>query len=284
MEGFESQPDGAMIGQVILDSHPVGMAYERCVGFHKDFHRHDRPMFVFPRFGTRMTITTKHEQICYQLDESKVFYLPAGMIHNDLAQSKIYDTIALYPTKSFLEQLLGKLAKSYHSSSEDIVLDCPKMFSRSRLQTECIHNIIERFVARRAASSDVLSQYFETMLDDCISNLFQKSTVEDTDSDFAQSMKRYIEANLFQNFNNQDLVDYFGKSQPTLTKIFRGRYGVSPIQYIRTRRLQEASLLVKDQSLSLEDIAALVGYSDATVFSHAYKKEFGIAPRRGSQN
>ena len=48
-KGFERAPEGHLLDQLVDLSGPMGIAHERSVGFHKDFHRHDRPMIVAPR-------------------------------------------------------------------------------------------------------------------------------------------------------------------------------------------------------------------------------------------
>src|SRR5438552_2025409 len=39
----------------------MGIAYERSVGFHKDFHAHDRPMILLPRGACVITVRTAGE-------------------------------------------------------------------------------------------------------------------------------------------------------------------------------------------------------------------------------
>ncbi|NRA65296.1 MAG: helix-turn-helix transcriptional regulator [Pseudobacteriovorax sp.] len=281
MEGFESQPDGAMLGQLILDFDTVGLAYERCIAFYKDFHAHDRPMFVLPRFGTRMSIEIESSGKSFMIDENDVFFLPAGLRHNDRSESRIYDTLALYPTPNYFESLCRQLKVEYGDQISLSERQEPMSFKRSLFQTECIDNVVHRFVSKSPPGHFVLQLYFAAFFDDLIANAHgaASTTIHDADKDLAMTIKRKIESNLFRRLTNKDLVDYFGKSQPTITKIFRSAYGVSPMQYIRSRRLQEASKLVRDPKLSIDDIAALVGYSDAAAFSHAFKNEFGVAPR-----
>lgn len=47
-KGFEKPPHGSLLDQVIEIEGNLGVAYERSCEFYKDFHMHDRLMFVCP--------------------------------------------------------------------------------------------------------------------------------------------------------------------------------------------------------------------------------------------
>lgn len=113
MAGFEKRPGGRLIGQVIRGTQPVGFAYERSVDFAKDWHTHDRPMFVLPRLGTRMTIEVARTGQMLTVDEHHVAYVPQGLRHNDIARTRLYDTLALYLEADHLSRLSASLEGRY---------------------------------------------------------------------------------------------------------------------------------------------------------------------------
>ncbi len=59
---------------------------------------------------------------------------------------------------------------------------------------------------------------------------------------------------------------------------FRKYTGSSPKQYITNLRLQHAKELLNNHSLSVSDIATLVGYEDQLYFSRIFRKYTGTSP------
>jgi AraC-like DNA-binding protein len=59
-----------------------------------------------------------------------------------------------------------------------------------------------------------------------------------------------------------------------------GRVGLTPAQFIKRQRLEHARAdLLKHPDISITTIALQNGFSDGTAFSHAFRAEYGIAPR-----
>lgn len=63
-----------------------------------------------------------------------------------------------------------------------------------------------------------------------------------------------------------------------LSHLFRQQYGVSPIQYLNQRRLQEAEYLLTHTTHSLSEIGTMIGFSSASYFSQAFKHHTGMSP------
>ena len=54
--------------------------------------------------------------------------------------------------------------------------------------------------------------------------------------------------------------------------------GAPPMQYLASWRMQVAAQKLRDTSLSLAQVAKIVGYDTEASFSRAFKKAFGVAP------
>ena len=63
-------------------------------------------------------------------------------------------------------------------------------------------------------------------------------------------------------------------------KLFREATGAAPATYVRSRRFERAKILVKDSSLSIKEIADLVGIHDDSHFVRRFEKLYGMSPRR----
>jgi AraC-like DNA-binding protein len=88
----------------------------------------------------------------------------------------------------------------------------------------------------------------------------------------------HIEKHLFEAEVLRDLSRVTGASQSTLLRIFRRELGTSPLSYLRTRRLDEALMLLKSRRLRVSEVSTLVGYRNFAAFSHAFHERFGMRP------
>jgi AraC-like DNA-binding protein len=61
---------------------------------------------------------------------------------------------------------------------------------------------------------------------------------------------------------------------------FRTITGMSPVQFQKLFRLQEARQLMLNQNMSASGASALVGYESASQFNREYKRQFGAPPQR----
>jgi AraC-like DNA-binding protein len=77
-----------------------------------------------------------------------------------------------------------------------------------------------------------------------------------------------------------------GLSRTALAERFRTAMGDTPLNHLRTLRMQRAMQLLSDTSHHLEAVAAAVGYQDAFTFSKVFKRTVGVSPkafRQGDQ-
>lgn len=74
------------------------------------------------------------------------------------------------------------------------------------------------------------------------------------------------------------LAAQVGMSRSPFAARFTALVGQSPMSYLKRWRLQVAAGLLRDQTLSLSNIAERVGYESTAAFSRVFKREFGAAP------
>jgi len=61
-------------------------------------------------------------------------------------------------------------------------------------------------------------------------------------------------------------------------RIFRRFTGYSPVQFILKRRIERAMYYLKTTHLTIQRIAAIVGYTDVYFFSRQFKEQTGLSP------
>ena len=63
-----------------------------------------------------------------------------------------------------------------------------------------------------------------------------------------------------------------------MQRLTRRRVGLSPKWLIQRRRLQEASVRLRDKPASLADVAADLGYADQPHFTRDFRSVTGMTP------
>lgn len=77
-----------------------------------------------------------------------------------------------------------------------------------------------------------------------------------------------------------ELAERAHMSPSTFRLHFRSLTGMSPLQYQKQLRLQEARQLMLTQALDASSTAARVGYESVSQFNREYSRQFGAPPQR----
>ena len=90
----------------------------------------------------------------------------------------------------------------------------------------------------------------------------------------------WIQAQLHQPIQLQDLVQQSGYSQRSLRNAFHERFGCGPVQWIRSQRLSAARARLLDPSPrdTVSQVAADCGYQHLSQFSRDFQLAYGIRP------
>jgi AraC-like DNA-binding protein len=90
----------------------------------------------------------------------------------------------------------------------------------------------------------------------------------------------WLKQNFVEALHGDDLADRAHMSPSTFRQHFRNLTGLSPLQYQKQLRLQEARQLMLNQNLDAGSAAGRVGYESASQFSREYNRLFGAPPQR----
>jgi AraC-like DNA-binding protein len=78
--------------------------------------------------------------------------------------------------------------------------------------------------------------------------------------------------------NLKEWTDEIGITREHFTREFHQRYGETPACFLRRLRLVHAQGLLKNQTLTLPDVASASGFASPQTFYRAYKQMYGQAP------
>ena len=90
--------------------------------------------------------------------------------------------------------------------------------------------------------------------------------------------RRYMEENLDEPLSISTLSRRACLSATTFKEGFRRLYGLPVHTWLQQRRMERAAELLRDSSLSVLGVAQSVGYSSASQFSAAFRRQYGMSP------
>ena len=88
-----------------------------------------------------------------------------------------------------------------------------------------------------------------------------------------------IKKDFSESINMRELAKSFGMSESSLYHNFKKVTLLSPLQFQKTLRLQEARHILLTQDLDIGEVAFAVGYESPSHFSREYARMFGLSPK-----
>lgn len=94
----------------------------------------------------------------------------------------------------------------------------------------------------------------------------------------AEEIMLFINGNLTRNITTNDVADTLHLSKRQINRIVLREFGTSCTNVIRQTKHKKAQELLLYSDKSIQDIAALLGYSNVYSFSKFFKSEEGLPP------
>ena len=89
-----------------------------------------------------------------------------------------------------------------------------------------------------------------------------------------------IREHYMEDISLTSLAGKYNVSMGRLSEMIKEHLNVNFSDYIATLRIQRAKELLRDDSLSIQEIAEIVGYNDYFYFTKVFKKVAGISPSK----
>jgi signal transduction histidine kinase/DNA-binding response OmpR family regulator len=108
-----------------------------------------------------------------------------------------------------------------------------------------------------------------------------KADIPTADQKFLQQLKKAVEENLSDpTFGIQQLSDKAYLSERQVRRKLNDLTGLTPVDFIRQIRLQQAKLLIEQHAFTtIAEVATAVGFNNPAYFTRLFKKLFGSSPQ-----
>jgi len=103
--------------------------------------------------------------------------------------------------------------------------------------------------------------------------------VESSNERFLKSVVKYIEDNLTNTqLSVEDLSRHIGMSRGSLYNKLLEITGLSPVEFIRSIKLEKAAMLLENSDLNIAQIAYTVGFATPNYFAKSFKAKYEMLP------
>ncbi|KOR89373.1 AraC family transcriptional regulator [Paenibacillus solani] len=109
--------------------------------------------------------------------------------------------------------------------------------------------------------------------------MLKQIAIEGSSTNQISDVIRHIMNNYEKSFKIEELTEIANMSVSSLHRHFKEVTAMSPIQFQKQLRLQEARSLLLSESEDAADIAFRVGYESPSQFSREYSRMFGLPPK-----
>lgn len=94
---------------------------------------------------------------------------------------------------------------------------------------------------------------------------------------------KYIKQHLHEELTVQKIASKVNLSADYFSKEFHRAFGIKPLKYIQTKKIERAQILLTSTNESLSSIAEKVGFEHLSYFSRLFKSLTGITPGKYRQ-
>ena len=91
------------------------------------------------------------------------------------------------------------------------------------------------------------------------------------------AMQNYIQSN-YQTVTLEEMSEHFHLSEPYISKYIKDKSGKTFGELVQAIRMKKARTLLKNSSMTVENIAYTVGYQNVEHFNRLFKKKYAMTP------
>ena len=207
----------------------------------------------------------------FPVDVNNLVIINPNVLHTE-------DSLNAQPLEYIVLGIGGiELATSENSNGQFCILD---HFESVEISS-CLRNILREMELKNTGYEDICQAYMEILIIRLMRNTELTVQAEPqivSGNRQCAAIKRYIDLHFKEQLTLDQLAEESHMSKFYLSHAFKQEYGISPINYLISRRVDESKYLLAETDLSMSQIAQLLGFSSLSYFSQVFRKSQQISP------
>ncbi len=174
------------------------------------------------------------------------------------------------PWKKYFINFSGELAKKL---TEGYGLSGISHFEGLDIKAE-LQSVIE--LGKRSGEDN--TEALIMLLNEIMLKLREHAIQRKGERSIEEEMIDFLNARVTSKFRIDELCRHISRSESQTIRIFKGAYGVTPYNYLLTKKTDLAKKLLRDTNLSIKEIADKLCFADEYYFSNVFKLRTGVTP------
>ena len=137
--------------------------------------------------------------------------------------------------------------------------------------------ILKASIANVLANKELVRQRF-SQLNYHTSDIREEVPGIDLDQEFLIKVTDIVKQHLDHEFNVDTLCGKLHMSRSSFYNKIKVLTGISPSDFVRQIRMNEAALLLKSRKYTVAEVSDKLGYGDPKYFTDTFKKHYGVTP------
>ena len=217
------------------------------------------------------------EDQCFPVDVNSLVIINPNVIHTEAS-------LNAQPLEYIVLGIDGiELANSENSNGQFCMLD---HFESVEISS-CLRNILREMELKNTGYEDICQAYMEILIIRLMRSTSLAVPAEpQTISGNRQcaAVRRHIDVHFKEPLTLEQLAEEAHMNKFYLSHAFKREYGISPINYMITKRIEESKYLLAETDLSLSQVAQMLGFSSPSYFSQVFRRTQNLSPMEYRQN
>lgn len=238
---------------------------------------------------------------------TEIFFITSGQgtfqIGDEIVSVKEADLILINPNCSHTERsvsssnpleyivfainnlAIGTLPSKLTDDDTKDTLNTYKILNFNKKKSEILYNLNtlireleEKNLNYELACKSILTLFLIQVMRNTSSDIFITENFEKINIE-CMKIKNYIDSHYSENITLDFLSNLTYVNKFHLVHLFTKEMGISPINYLINKRIDESKNLLSTTNYSIRDISSIVGFSNSSYFSQMFKKITGISPK-----
>ena len=217
------------------------------------------------------------ENQLYPVDVNNLVIINPNVVHTEVS-------LNAQPLEYIVLGVAGiQLATSDTSNGQFSILD---HFESAEI-SGCLRNILREMEQKNTGYEDVCQAYMEILI---IRLMRSTALAVPSESQMLSVnhqcavVRRYIDLHFKEALTLEQLAEEGHMNKFYLSHAFKREFGVSPINYMISKRIEESKYLLAETDLSMTQIAQLLGFSSLSYFSQVFRRTQSVTPMEYRQS